>query len=221
MGYNLQFRDVFAAWELFLEGIWVTLGLSAVAMLGSLILGTVLAVGRIYGPSPIQRVVIAYIEVIRNTPLLVQLFFVYFGLPAVGIRFDGITSATIAFVVYLSAYTAEIIRAGIEAVPNTQVEAGESLGLSYPQVFRHIILVPALKDMYPALSGQFIFFMLASSVVSQISVQDLFHAGALVQARTFRDFEIYLVIGALYLALTMAFRLAFWLIYRATLGRDD
>lgn len=221
MQYNLQFRDVLAAWQSFLDGMEVTIFLSAATMIGSLIVGTLLTIGRLYGPMLLRRAVMLYVEVVRNTPLLVQLFLVYFGLPSLGIRFDGITSALITFTFYLSAYTAEIMRAGIEAVPNTQVEAGHSLGLSHSQVFRHIILVPALKDMVPALSSQFIFFMLASSVVSQIAVQDLFHVGAIVQARTYRDLEVYIVIGVLYLGLALAFRLAFAALFKLTLGKSQ
>ncbi|WP_336811958.1 amino acid ABC transporter permease [Bosea sp. MMO-172] len=206
MKYGLQFRDVFAAWESILEGVWITLLLSGLAMIGGLVIGIACAAARVYGPGWLRRIVGTYVEVIRNTPLLVQLFLIFFGLPTLGLRLDGLTAAIIALVINLGAYTTEIVRAGLEAVPKAQVEAGHSLGLSGLQVFRYVVMFPALKAMFPALASQFVLLMLATSVVSQISVEDLFHAASIVQSRTFRDFEVYTVIGVLYLGLAFAFR---------------
>ena len=219
MKYGLQFRDVFAAWESILDGVWITLLLSGVAMVGGLMIGVLCAAGRVYGPPWLRRIVGAYVEIIRNTPLLVQLFLIFFGLPSFGVRLDGLTAAMIALVINLGAYTTEIVRAGLEAVPKAQVEAGHSLGLSGLQVFRYIVVFPALKAMFPALASQFVLLMLATSVASQISVQDLFHAASIVQSRTFRDFEVYTVIGVLYLALAIGFRGLFALIYRLVFVR--
>lgn len=213
MKYGLQFRDVFAAWESLLDGVLITLLLSGAAMLGGLLIGVAGAAARVYGPVWLKRAVGAYVEIIRNTPLLVQLFLIFFGLPSFGLRLDGLTAAIIALVINLGAYTTEIVRAGLEAVPKAQVEAGHSLGLSGLQVFRHIIVFPALKAMFPALSSQFVLLMLATSVVSQISVEDLFHAASIIQSRTFRDFEVYAVIGVLYLALAIVFRGLFTGVY--------
>ncbi|MBX9875476.1 MAG: amino acid ABC transporter permease, partial [Beijerinckiaceae bacterium] len=153
MKYGLQFRDVFAAWESLLDGVWITLLLSACAMLGGLVIGVSCAAARVYGPGWLKRIVTAYVEVIRNTPLLVQLFLIFFGLPSFGIRLDGLTAAIIALVINLGAYTTEIVRAGFEAVPKAQVEAGHSLGLSGLQVFRYVVVFPALKAMFPALAS--------------------------------------------------------------------
>lgn len=219
MKYGLQFRDVFAAWESILDGVWITLLLSGVAMVGGLLIGIVCAAARTYGPAWLRRIVGAYVEIIRNTPLLVQLFLIFFGLPSFGVRLDGLTAAMIALVINLGAYTTEIVRAGLEAVPKAQIEAGHSLGLSGLQVFRYIVVFPALKAMFPALASQFVLLMLATSVASQISVQDLFHAASIVQSRTFRDFEVYTVIGVLYLALAIGFRGLFALIYRLVFVR--
>jgi polar amino acid transport system permease protein len=219
MKYGLQFRDVFAAWESILDGVYVTLLLSASAMIGGLILGVACAAARVYGPGWLKGLVAGYVEVIRNTPLLVQLFLIFFGLPSFGIRLDGLTAAIIALVINLGAYAAEIVRAGFEAVPKAQIEAGHSLGLSGLQVFRYVVVFPALKAMFPALASQFVLLMLATSVVSQISVEDLFHAASIVQSRTFRDFEVYTVVGALYLALALAFRGLFAGIYYWTFVR--
>lgn len=213
MRYGLEFRDVFAAWRMFLDGILVTLGVSVVAIVGGLILGILFASARIYGTAPLRRISVIYVEVVRNTPFLVQLFLIFFGLPSLGIKLSAITAAIIALVINLGAYTTEIVRAGLEAVPKAQVEAGHSLGLSGLQVFRYVVMFPALKAMFPALASQFVLLMLATSVVSQISVEDLFHAASIVQSRTFRDFEVYTVIGVLYLGLAFAFRGLFAGIY--------
>ena len=219
MKYGLQFRDVFAAWESILEGVWITLLLSGLAMVGGLVIGIACAAARVYGPAWLRRIVGTYVEVIRNTPLLVQLFLIFFGLPSFGVRLDGLTAAIIALVINLGAYTTEIVRAGLEAVPKAQVEAGHSLGLSGLQVFRYVVMFPALKAMFPALASQFVLLMLATSVVSQISVEDLFHAASIVQSRTFRDFEVYTVIGVLYLGLAFAFRGLFAGLYHWAFAR--
>jgi polar amino acid transport system permease protein len=219
MKYGLQFRDVFAAWEAFLDGVIVTLALSCSAMVGGLVIGIACAAARVYGPDILRRVVAAYVEVIRNTPLLVQLFLIFFSLPSLGIRLDGMTAAIITLVINLGAYTTEIVRAGLEAVPRSQVEAGASLGLSGLQVFRYVILFPALKAMVPALASQFVLLLLATSIVSQISVPELFHAASIVQSRTFRDFEVYTVIGVLYLALALLFRGIFAVLYQLMFAR--
>ncbi|MCX7329504.1 MAG: amino acid ABC transporter permease [Hyphomicrobiales bacterium] len=166
MRYGLQFRDVFAAWESLLGGVYITLLLSAFAMLGGLTIGIICAAARVYGPRWLKGIAAGYVEIIRNTPLLVQLFLIFFGLPSFGIRLDGLTAAILALVINLGAYAAEIVRAGFEAVPKAQIEAGHSLGLSGLQ----------------------------------------FHAASIIQSRTFRDFEVYTVIGVLYLGLAFAFR---------------
>src|ERR1700704_1395158 len=219
MTYSFQFRDVFAAWEFLLDGLVLTLELSLVTMVVGLVIGLAGAAGRAYGQSWIPRPIAVYVETIRNTPLIVQLFLIFFGLPSAGIKFDASTAAFIALSINLGAYSIEIIRAGLEAIPRSQVEAGQSLGLSGPQIFRYVIIFPALRLMYPALASQFILLMLATSVVSQISAQDLFHTASIVQSRTFRDFEVYIVVAAVYLALALAFRLLFAGLYQLVFAR--
>jgi polar amino acid transport system permease protein len=217
MTYSFQFRDVFSAWEFLLDGLVLTLELSLFTMMMGLLIGIAGAAARVYGPAWLRRPVAIYVEAIRNTPLIVQLFLIFFGLPSAGIKFDADTAAFIALSINLGAYSIEIIRAGLEAIPRSQIEAGQSLGLSGLQIFRYVIAFPALKMMYPALASQFVLLMLATSVVSQISAQDLFHAASIVQSRTFRDFEVYAVIAMAYLALAMMFRLLFaglyWLLF--------
>lgn len=114
---------------------------------------------------------------IRNTPFLVQIFFIFFGLPAAGISMSPNTAALVALVVNVGAYGTEIIRTGIESIPRGQIEAGRALGLSPVQIFRHVVMIPALRNIYPSLTSQFIYLMLTSSVVSIISANDLASRG--------------------------------------------
>jgi polar amino acid transport system permease protein len=214
MSYTFQFRDVFASWPFLLQGLGTTLYLSTVTMLLGLAIGVAGAAARLYGGRFLRSAVGAYVEVIRNTPLLIQLFIVFFGLPSLGLRLDAITAALISLTINLGAYSVEIVRAGLQAIPKPQIEAGHSLGLSGFQVFRYIIIMPALQLMFPALASQFILLMLATSIASQISVPELFHAASIIQSRTFRDFEVYSVIAVLYLTLALTLRGVFATIYK-------
>lgn len=214
MIYTFSFRDVFAQFDTLLNGAVLTLQLSAITMVAGLVIGIIGALARSWGPLPVRLAASTYVEAIRNTPLLIQLFIVFFGLPGLGFRLDATPAAVAALSINLGAYATEIIRAGIQAIHKSQVEAGLALGLSRLQVFRYIVLFPALKVIYPALASQFILLMLATSVVSQISVPELFHTASVLQSRTFRDFEVYIVAAGMYLAMALIFRLAFALIHR-------
>lgn len=219
MIYQFNFRDVFANFDMLLQGALLTLQLSAVTMAWGLAIGVVGALARSWGPPPVRLTATAYVEAIRNTPLLIQLFLVFFGLPSAGVRLDANTAAVVALSVNLGAYATEIVRAGIEAVHKSQIEAGLSLGLSRLEVFRYIVLFPALKTIYPALASQFILLMLATSIVSQIAAAELFHMASVLQSRTFRDFEVYIVAAGMYLAMALLFRALFALIHRWAFGR--
>ncbi len=219
MNYVFNFRDIWAQQYFLLDGIRVTLMLSTVTIACGLVIGAAGAAMRVYGGATLRSLSAAYVEIIRNTPLIVQLFLVFFGLPSFGVRLDALTASLIALAINLGAYTAEIMRAGLEAIPRSQIEAGHSLGLSGLQVFRHVVMFPALKIIYPSLTSQFVLMMLATSVVSQISTPDLFHVASIIQSRTFRDFEIYLVVAIIYLLLALALRIAFAAIGQIAFGR--
>lgn len=221
MNYSFQFADVLAAWPLLLKGTWITVQLSMLAMALGLALAILCAWGKTAGPRPLRWVIQAYIELIRNTPFLVQLFFFFFALPAIGLRWSAYTAALTAMVINLGAYATEIIRAGIESIPRGQIEAGLALNLKRWEIFRFVILKPALKAIYPALTSQFILLMLSSAVVSVISADDLTSVAANLQSQTFRSFEIYIVVALIYLVLSMAFSALFRLIYRAALDYPD
>lgn len=219
MIYTFNFRDVFARFDTLVDGAVLTLQLSAVTMAIGLVIGIGGALARSWGVLPLRVAAATYVETIRNTPLLIQIFIIFFGLPSAGLRFDAGTAAMVALSINLGAYATEIIRAGIQAIHKSQVEAGLSLGLSRLQVFRYIVLFPALKVIYPALASQFILLMLATSIVSQIAVAELFHMASVLQSRTFRDFEVYIVASGMYLAMALMFRLTFAFIHRLVFQR--
>lgn len=214
MEYDFNFTPVFRNFDLLVEGALLTLRLSAITMALGLALGTICAAGKVWGPKPVKLLIGTYINIIRNTPFLVQLFIIYFGLPALGLRFSPEAAAITGLTVYMGAYGAEIVRAGLEAIPRSQIEAGASLGLSPVQIFRYIILLPAIKIVYPALTSQFILLMLGTSLVSTISAEELFHKAAFLDSRTFLPFEIFLTVSGIYLALSFGFRLLFNIIGR-------
>lgn len=206
MTYKLQFGDLLPYWNVLLQGLIFTVVLTLVSTVGGIALGTAGASARTFGPRWLGRVVVVYVELIRNTPFIVQLFFIFFGLPALGLRLSETTAAFLAMVINLGAYSTEIIRAGIEAVPKGHIEAGVSLAMSKWEVLRHVVLKQAFRKIYPALSSQIIIVMLGSAVVSQISAQDLTYAANFVQSRNFRAFEVYLVVAVIYLLLAIGMR---------------
>lgn len=214
MNYSFNFNPIIRNADLLLEGAWLTIELSALGMLFGLLIGTLGAIIKLWGPKPAGYVVTGYVEFIRNTPFLVQLFVVYFGLPSIGIRMSAETAAIIGLSIYMGAYATEIIRSGIQAVPKTQIEAALCLGMNPLQVFRHVLILPALKVIYPALTSQFVLLLLGSSLVSLISAEELFHVAAFLDSRTFLPFEIYLAVSAIYLIMTLGFRALFWLLGR-------
>ncbi|KQZ15011.1 polar amino acid ABC transporter permease [Mesorhizobium sp. Root554] len=206
MHYQFDFGWVADYYPVFLKGIWITLELTFVATVLGVLVGIACAWARTQGPAWLRPLPIAYIELIRNTPFIIQLFFIFFGLPGLGFSLSGMEAALLAMVVNLGAYSAEIVRAGIQATPRGQFEAGSSLGMNRLQVFRHVVLVPALQRIWPALSSQAIIVMLGSAVVSQIAAEDLTFAANYIQSRTFRAFEAYFISTAIYLLLAIALR---------------
>ena len=206
MGYQLDFGALVQYLGLFLEGTAVTLGLTAVASLLGTGLGIAGAAGFRSRHMWLRRAIAAYVELIRNTPFIVQMFFIFFGLPSLGFRLTALQAAALAMTINLTAYAIEILRAGLEGVPSGQSEAGRSMGLRPVLVFGLIVLPQALANVYPALVGQITITMLESAVVSQIAVVDLTHVGDFIQSRNFRSFETYLIITIIYLVLAVAMR---------------
>ena len=152
---------------------------------------------------------------------MVQLFFIVFGLPGLGLKLTAGEAALIAMLVNLGAYSTEIIRAGIQVAPKGQWEAARVLGLTKTQTFIRVILPPSLRRIYPALVSQCIIVMLGSSVVSQVSYEELTFAANLIQSRTFLSFEVYLVTTLLYLALSLLMRQVLMAAGRKWLGSES
>jgi polar amino acid transport system permease protein len=206
MAYAFDFVSVLDYTDVLLKGIAVTAQLT----LTGGVLGVAVAVAgawaKTQGPAWLRAVVSTYVELIRNTPFLIQLFFIFFGLPSLGVHLPEMVAASLAMVINLGAYGTEIVRAGLAATPRGQFEAGASLAMSPFQVFRHVVLRPALQKIWPALSSQVVIVMLGSAVCSQIAAQDLTYAANFIQGRNFRAFEVYLVSTAIYLLLAIALR---------------
>ncbi len=219
MNYVFHFNVVFDHLPELLEGAWLTIRISAMAMALGLALAVVCAYAKMAAPRPLRLLVAGYVELIRNTPFLVQIFIIYFSLPALGIRLEADEAALAAMTINLGAYATEIVRAGIDAVPHGQIEAARALGLGRLAVFRHVVLFQALKTVFPALASQFILLMLGSSVVSAISAVELTAVTNSLQSTTFRSFEFYFVTTGLYLAMALGFRGALGLIYFAVFQR--
>jgi polar amino acid transport system permease protein len=203
---QLDFSAVLVDWPLLLRGAAFTLGLTAVASVLGLALGVACARARTHGPAPLRALAGAYVELIRNTPFIVQLFFIFFGLPSLGVRLSSETASIIAMTLNLGAYAAEIVRAGIDGTPRGQVEAARSLAMTERQVFLRVVLPPALGRVWPAMVSQIVIVMLGSAVCGQIAAQELSYYTNLIMSRNFRSFEANFVAAALYLALAIVLR---------------
>jgi len=219
MHYEFQFGEVLRYWDMLLRGAWLTVQLTSIATVLGLALGVIGALCRTSRVRGLRWASLAYVELIRNTPFIVQLFFLFFGLPSIGVMLSAEQAALLAMVVNLGAYSTEIVRAGIEAIHKGQIEAGLSLAMTRWQIFRYIVIKPALEKIYPALTSQFIIIMLGSSVVSQISAEELTFAANFIQSRNFRSFEVYFVITAMYVLMAIGFRQAFKWIGRRAFAR--
>lgn len=212
MSYKFDFAFMADRWPDFVAGAWLTIQLTVLSIALGFALGTVCALARVYGGPVMRRLVGAYVEAIRNTPLLIQIFIVYFGLSSLGLKLSADISAVIALTVNMGAYSTEIMRAGIQSIQRTQLEAADCLGLTRLQTILHVVLLPAMERVYPALSSQFVLLMLASSITSQISAEELTATANLVQSDTYRSFEVYMIVAVVYLALSALYRLALWAI---------
>ena len=206
MGYSLDFGWLAEDAGAIARGAGMTVLLIVVTTLIGTVLSILGAAARRSRQRWLRELIGAYVEFVRNTPFLVQLFFIFFGLPTLGIRLDPIVSAILAMTLNMAAYTTEIVGAGLDAVPRGQREAAMALGLRPRQVFVKIVLPQAMKVIYPALTSQIVIMMLESAVVSQIAVRELTYEADMVQARTFRAFETYLVVTLVYLGLSIVLR---------------
>ena len=219
MAYQMQFQTIAQRLPEFLDGALLTIQLGSTAIAAGIAVGIAGGVGRTYGSKRLDRVIGTYVEIIRNTPLLVQLFLVFFGLPLIGIKVSANTAALVGLVVNLGAYATEIFRAGFQAIPPTQLQAGIALAMSPWQIFRHIVFFPALKIVFPALVGQVTLTFLSTSIVSAISAVELTSVANTIESQTFRSLETYIVVTVMYVVITLLFRLFCWILGQFLFGR--
>lgn len=214
MNVHLQFGPVFAHLDALFWGLGQTLQFSILSIVFGTVIGILGATGRAFGPRWLSAILAVYVEVIRNTPLLVQLYIVFFTLPAIGLKLNPGTSAVVALSVHLGAYATEILRAGVESIDGGQIEAAKALGLSRYRIIRHVVLVPAVRAVYPALSAQFVLQLMGTSIIGAIAAEELTAVANNLVMQTFRSFEIYIVIAVIYFVAVQAASLLF-----AVLGR--
>ncbi len=213
---DLVFRDDLLAYQaglkpgILLVGLWMTLKLSAVSLVFALLLGLVAGLGRVADNPAAKQLSSTYVELIRGTPLLVQIFIVYFFIGTV-LKLSAFTAGVAALAVFTGAYIAEIVRSGIQSVAKGQMEAARSLGMGYAQAMRHVILPQALKKTLPSLAGQFINLIKDSSLVSVMALTDLTKAGREIVSSNFRPFEVWFTVAIMYLLLTGSLS---WLVRR-------
>jgi polar amino acid transport system permease protein len=203
---ELDFAAVLSQWPLLARGALLTVLLTSASAVLGLAIGVACAWARHDGPSLLRWLAATYVELIRNTPFIVQLFFIFFGLPALGVKLSPVTASLLAMVINLGAYATEIVRGGLLATPRGQLEAAASLALSRAQTFIYVVLPPALKRTWPATVSQIIIVMLGSAVCGQIAADELSYYANLIQSRNFRAFEAYMVATAIYLLLAIALR---------------
>ncbi|RFB82208.1 ABC transporter permease [Rhizobium leguminosarum bv. trifolii] len=202
MNYKLDFTPVIDGLPSLLLGCLGTFLLAICGMLLAIVIGIGGVALRDSALKPLRWLVIAFVEVIRNTPFLVQIFFIYFALPLAGIRLDPTPTAIIALGINGGAYAIEIIRGGVQSIPKGQMEAGLALGLHKAQVFRLIILKPALRAIYPSLTSQFVLLTLTTSIASAISAYELTSVSQRIESESFRSFEVYFTVTLFYFVIS-------------------
>ena len=208
---EFNFSVVLAQWPMLARGLALTVALTAASAVLGALLGTACAWSRLHGGWALKRAVGAYVELVRNTPFIIQLFFIFFGLPSLGLRLSVEVACVLAMVLNLGAYACEIVRAGLQGTPKGQLEAAMSLALTPWQIFSRVVLPPALARIWPALVSQIIIVMLGSAVCGQISAEELSQAANLISSRTFRSFESYIIVTVIYLLLAIGLRqLLYW-----------
>jgi polar amino acid transport system permease protein len=213
-GYTLSFGPVLQRWPLLLDGLMLSLVLTAIGVVIGTGLGLLIALARRAGAWPLRWLARGYVEIFRNTPLLVQLFVVFLGLPSLGIRLSPVAAASLTLVLNNAAYTGEIIRAGLAATPPGQIEAAKSLALRPWQILAFVVLPPALARIYPALVSQNVLLMLSTGVTSAIGTQELTAAASDINSDTFRSIEAFALAAGFYLALNYVQRLLLWALGR-------
>jgi len=201
MGYQLDLSVVIKHLPLFLKGVFLTVEISFFAIVIGLCIGILSAVARTSRIRILNLIAAVYVEVFRNTPLLIQIFIIFFGLPSIGIKLSPYVSGLTALVLYVGAYNTEVIRAGLEAIPRGQIEAAKSIGLTGVQTFLYIILPQMFRISLPALGNNWVALVKNSSLVSVIGMVELTWVAMDLNALTFRSFELFGAATLFYLVL--------------------
>jgi putative glutamine transport system permease protein len=200
--------------ELFFTGLWLTVQMSVLGLIGAIVIGTLIALARVSPLAPLRWIGGAYVEFVRNTPLIVQLFFLFLGLGALGFRFSTDTfesifrAAATGMALYHGAYVAEVVRGGLLGVDRGQIEAARSLGLSYIQMLQNVQLPQTFRSVIPPLGNIGIALVKNTSLASTIGVAELLYAAEIVESRTFRTYEAFIATTMLYLLLTIPLGIA-------------
>ncbi len=212
MGYEWSFGFLLRYTHLFLVGIGVTLAYTAGTVLLGLLIGLVLGLARLTRFWWVNAPLVAFIEVFRCTPLLVQIIWFYYALPVIlGVQIPAVVAAVMVLSFYTGAFYAEIFRGGIVSIEAGQWDAARALGLRWGQVMRHVVLPQAIRRMVPPFMNQSIIQLKNTSLVSTIAVPDLLYQGTLITADTYRPLEVYTVVAVIYFALLFpATRLVQW-----------
>ncbi len=189
---------------IFLEGLRNTLTLTATSFAIGFVLGIAIAVLREFGPKPLRLILAAYVEVIRGTPMLLQLFIVYYALPAIGIILPPIVAAILGMGLNSGAYQSEYYRAAIRAIPRGQYEAALSLGMTTRQVIETLAIPIAIRIAFPSMVNELVYLLKYSSIAYFLTVVELTYAGKIVGTETFAYLEVYTIIAIIYFALSMA-----------------
>lgn len=192
-------------YPLFLRGLGVTVFVTIISCFSGTILGSLLALGKIYGNKFTSIFVRLFISIIRGTPLLVQLFIIYYGLPSYGIRLSPITAAVISFIINSGVYQAEYLRGSIQSISGSQLKAAQSIGMTKWQGIRHIILPQALRRVIPSWTNEFIYMIKYSSLAYVIGAKELMTEAKLIASRNYQFFNVYFIVALVYLVVIMFF----------------
>ena len=221
--FELRFFEIYRSEEylaLLFDGVLISAGLTLTSGFLGFIVAFILASFRYWKIFGLNVLSACYVDFIRNTPVIVQIFFVAFGLPALlNYVWPFWCHALLALTINFSGYFAEILRSGFASIPRGQLEAAEALCLNKIVTFKKIILPQTIIKMFPSLSSQFIFIFLTTGVISEIGVNDLTHAGLFIDSRTFRSFEVFIVLTILYLILALFFKMTLEYSFKKTLGK--
>ena len=222
--FELRFFEIYRSSEyvnLLIEGLLLSTSLTIASGIIGFLLAFILAALRYWNVIILGFFSACYIDFIRNTPLIVQLFFVTFGLPLLlGYVWPFWCHALLALTINFSGYFAEILRSGFESTSKGQIEAANALNLNRYYIFRKIILPQTIIKMFPSLSSQFIFIFLTTGIISEVGVTELTHAGLYIDSRSFRSFEIFIVLSVLYVFLSLIFKSTLEFVFKKTLGKS-